>query len=560
MTPELVVDFRETPASPVNPPGAVPAVRATADGGAVPVLPAIPERIGRFLIREEIGRGSNGVVYAAVDPVLGRDVAIKAIPLTAQQPGQPSIEAGFLQEAKIAAGLNHPSIVTVFDAGKTDGIAYIAMERLKGADLHHWLASNRTMSAESAAALIARVADAVHFAHRRGLIHRDIKPSNIFLGRDMKPKVLDFGIALAQGQQAHPDEPRKLIGTPNYMSPEQALGQPLDARSDVFSIGAILYELITGHRAFDGADIDEILTKVVKIDPPLLSSWRADVSPVMAEIVCRAMAKDPASRYQTAGQLRNDLAAYAGRPVGPATSPPGEPLRPPRAQLHLPGPGALVATGVAVLGLSLTFALWYRSHEAQDSAPVAAAPAYLPAEATAPAEPAAPAEQAAPAAPALAPGATDGTAPEAGVVGAALATPPPVPAPVPAPNLAPTPERSLGQAAPAGGTASNGADDKPTAAAHAPRRSPAARSRVVAAAAPPAPAPVPVAPGTLILAIAPWGEVFVDGSDAGVAPPLSRLSLPPGEHVIEVHNGGFTAYRAVIDVESGKSLTLQHRF
>jgi len=561
MTPELVVDFRETPSSPVNPPGAAPGARATADADAASVLPAIPERIGRFLIREEIGRGSNGVVYAALDPVLGRDVAIKAIPLTAQQPGQPSIEAGFLQEAKIAAGLNHPSIVTVFDAGKTDGIAYIAMERLKGADLHHWLASNRSMSAESAAALIARVADAVHFAHRRGLIHRDIKPSNIFLGRDMKPKVLDFGIALAQGQQAHPDEPRKLIGTPNYMSPEQALGQPLDARSDVFSIGAILYELITGHRAFDGANIDEILTKVVKIDPPLLSSWRPDVSPVMGEIVCRAMAKDPASRYQTAGQLRNDLAAYAGRPVGPATSPPGEPLSPPRAQLHLPGPGALVATGVAVLGLSLTFALWYRSHEAQDAAPVPAAAAYRPADASAAATPAAPAASPAtpePAAPTRAPGGSEGTAAEAGGVSAASAAP--VPAPAPAPKVAPGAERTLLQPAPTGVTASTGADDKLAAVAQAPRRSPAPRSRVVAAAAPPAPAPVPVAPGTLILAIAPWGEVFVDGSDAGVAPPLNRLSLPPGEHVIEVHNGGFTAYRAVIDVESGKSLTLQHRF
>jgi eukaryotic-like serine/threonine-protein kinase len=246
-------------------------------------------------------------------------------------PGHADMEAGFLQEAKIAAGLNHPSIVTVFDAGKTDSLAYIAMERLKGSDLHYWLANNRCMSAENAAALIARVADAVHFAHRRGLIHRDIKPSNIFLGRDMKPKVLDFGIALAQEQQGRPDEPKKLIGTPNYMSPEQALARPLDARSDVFSIGTILYELITGHRAFDGANIDEILTKVVKIDPPNVTSWRPDVSPVMGEIVMRALAKEPANRYQTAAQLRNDLAAFAGGPWArrPRRQGPNRSLRPP---------------------------------------------------------------------------------------------------------------------------------------------------------------------------------------------------------------------------------------
>jgi serine/threonine-protein kinase len=529
MTPELVVEVPETPAPAVRTPGA-PAQGATGTESAVP---AVPERIGRFLIREEIGRGSNGVVYAAVDPVLGRDIAIKAIPLSAQLPGQPDAEAGFLQEAKIAAGLNHPSIVTVFDAGKTEEIAYIAMERLKGLDLHHWLATNRYMSPENAAALIARVADAVHFAHRRGLIHRDIKPSNIFLGRDMKPKVLDFGIALAQGQQVGRDEPRKLIGTPNYMSPEQALGRPLDARSDVFSIGAILYELITGHRAFDGADIDEILTKVVKIDPPMLSSWRPEVSPVMGEIVFRALAKDPAIRYQTAGQLRNDLAAYAGRPVGPATSPPGEPLPvvpPPRAQFLLPAPGALVATGVAVLGLSLTFALWYRSHRVDDAALAAQAAAA----AMAVPAPVAPVPSTVPpAAPAVPAGTATG-------VGAASTVPATVPPP--------------GDAAAGPGT------DKPSGESHAARHGTAARARAAAPSAAPVPAPAPAEPGTLVLAITPWGQVFVDGSDAGVAPPLNRLSLAPGEHVIEVHNGDFATYKVVVDVESGKSMTLQHRF
>ncbi len=322
-------------------------------------LPGIPSRIGRFLIREEIGRGSNGVVYSATDPVLGRDVAIKAIPLDAGNPAQRDVEASFLQEAKMAAGLNHPSIVTVFDAGKTETIAYIAMERLTGSDLHHWLGTNRSMSAENAAALIARVSDAVHFAHRRGLIHRDIKPSNIFLSRDLKPKVLDFGIALAQGKQASADEPRKLIGTPNYMSPEQALGRALDARSDIFSIGTILYELISGERAFDGSSVDEILTKVVKVEPPPLHHWRPDVAPQMEEIVARALAKNPANRYQTAAQLRHDLAAFAGRPVGPGTNPAADlPALPARSRQR-PGPGALLATGAAIVGLSLTFAFWY---------------------------------------------------------------------------------------------------------------------------------------------------------------------------------------------------------
>ncbi len=515
MTSALAVELRDQPGTPSD----------------------VPQRIGRFLVREEIGRGSNGVVYAATDPVLGRDVAIKAIPLHAPNPGQQDVEAGFLQEAKIAAGLNHPSIVTVFDAGKTDSIAYIAMERLTGSDLHHWLAQNHTMSAESAAALIARVSDAVHFAHRRGLIHRDIKPSNIFLGRDMKPKVLDFGIALAQAKQGKRDDAGKLIGTPNYMSPEQAMGRPLDARSDVFSIGAILYELIAGHRAFDGATIDEILTKVVKIDPPMLSSWRPEISPVIGDIVFRALAKDPADRYQTAAQLRNDLAAFAGRPVSPATSPPGDfsavPPRAllPRTPLHLPGTGALIATGIAIAGLTLTFALWIQSH--RSNAETASAAAAAAAE-----RPVTPGN---PAADALRPAATP-----------------------PRSEPAPIATAGAGSAATAA-AAGNETNVRP--AARAPARARGnSRTRALAATAIPAPPPTPpvpaapAEPGSLALAIVPWGEVLVDGNNAGISPPLTRLDLAPGSHSIEIRNGGTVAFVTRVDIASGKTFVLQHRF
>ena len=502
--------------------------------------PPVPERIGRFVVREEIGRGSNGVVYSATDPVLGREVAIKAIPLNAQYPGHAEMEQGFLQEAKIAAGLNHPSIVTVFDAGKTEALAYIAMERLKGADLHQWLASNGSMSAENAAALIARVADAVHFAHRRGLIHRDIKPSNIFLGRDMKPKVLDFGIALAQEQQGGPDTPKKLIGTPNYMSPEQALARPLDARSDVFSIGAILYELITGHRAFDGATIDDILSKVVKIDPPNVTSWRPDVSPVMGEIVLRALAKEPANRYQTAAQLRNDLAAFAGRPVGPATSPSGsEALAPPAPAARLPmvGSAAIISTAVAVAALSLTFALWYSNGRGDAAAPAPGAPAAG----------SAPARAAdAPATGAGVPSPTSAQPARVDAAGDGSATPGKA-----APVL---PEERHGAAAPSIDPTVHA--PRHTAAARAPARAPAAAED----ARPAPPVAAPTEPGTLNLAIVPWGQVLVDGRDAGVAPPLNHLDLAPGRHVIEVRNGGATPLVTEVLIESGKEQALQHRF
>ena len=472
---------------------------------------------------EEIGRGSNGVVYAATDPVLGRDIAIKAIPLDPLSPGQRGAEAGFLQEAKMAAGLNHPSIVTVFDAGRTESIAYIAMERLHGSDLHHWLASNRPMSPEGAAALIARVSDAVHFAHRRGLIHRDIKPSNIFLSRDLKPKVLDFGIALAQGKQGSADEPPKLIGTPNYMSPEQALGRPLDARSDVFSIGAILYEIITGQRAFDGANVDEILTKVVKVDPPPLANWRPDVSPAIGEIAFRALAKNPANRYQTAAQLRNDLAAFAGRPVPPSTSPPGEsPQEQLQAGPQLPGPGPLIATGCAILGLSLTFAFWYWSHRGEVD------------------------NSAAPTVP-------------------AVTTAPPVSAPAPPARL---PDPAVAGPATthlAGANASNGSSAALGAPAGAPAAAPPASATAKHAPRKPArvvatPPPPPPEPGTLSLAIVPWGQVFVDGNDVGVSPPLNHLNLSAGVHQVEVRNGAASPYHVQVTVESGRNFVLQYRF
>ena len=445
---------------------------------------------------------------SATDPVLGRDVAIKAIPLDPRNPARRQIEASFLQEAKMAAGLNHSSIVTVFDAGKAENVAYIAMERLNGSDLHHWLLANGTMSAEGAAALIARVCDAVYFAHRRGLIHRDIKPSNIFLSRDLKPKVLDFGIALAQGKQGGPDDPPKLIGTPNYMSPEQALGRPLDARSDIFSIGAILYELVTGHRAFEGADVDEILTKVVKVDPPPLGSWQADLPPQIGEIIFRALAKNPANRYQTAAQLRNDLAAFAGRPVLPSTGPALDAItRPQRLGLRLPSPGALIAMALALFCLLLSFAFWYwNEHNELGNGHSGTTEAGIPSEAPVPAGP------------------------------------------------------SAAAAAEAAGNHTAGA------VAHAPvaaqKHAAAPRKRI----APPAPAPEspapppPVEPGSLALAIVPWGAVLVDGREVGVAPPLNKLALAPGAHFVEVRNGSAPPFEVQVQIESGKTLTVQHHF
>jgi serine/threonine-protein kinase len=229
--------------------------------------------------------------------------------------------------------MSHPSIVTIYDAGKSEEFAYIAMERLHGQDLHDYLASGNRMSPRQAAAMMMRVADAIHYANKRGLVHRDIKPSNIFLSRDLKPKLLDFGTALAPVADGSQRNAKQLVGTPNYMSPEQANGAALDARSDIFSLGTILYELLTGRRAFDGRTIDETLDQVLAAAPKAVEKLRPDTPPPLAAIVRRAMARDPVERYQKASELRNALAEFVDgsrapgdaalsvRPVRPATAP-----------------------------------------------------------------------------------------------------------------------------------------------------------------------------------------------------------------------------------------------
>ena len=464
-------------------------------------VPAPPKTIGRFTILNEIGRGSYGVVYAAHDPVLAREVAIKIIPLAREDQFRTQIEASFLHEAKSAGGMSHPSIVTIYDAGKTEGFAYIAMERLHGQDLHEYLASGNRMSPRQSAAMMMRVADAIHYANKRGLVHRDIKPSNIFLSRDLKPKLLDFGTALAPAPETRLRGTRQLVGTPNYMSPEQADGATLDARSDIFSLGTILYELLCGRRAFDGRTVDETLDQVLNASPKPVDRIRPETPTALVEIVRKAMARDPAARYQKAAELRNALADFVDGSRAPAadaaiatrSSEARTATAPTRKRaLSRRALVAIVTGAVAVLVLAAAL-----RRESQTPAPIVAVPA--------------PVTTALP--------------------------PPPAPAETPAP--------AANAAALAAALEAQAAEAK-----SAPRR------KIE-------PPPAPVAPprdGTVTLAVTPWGEVSVDGTPRGVSPPLTQLSLPPGVHTIEVRNGSAAPFVARVEVRSGESLGLQHRF
>ncbi|MBV8209245.1 MAG: serine/threonine protein kinase [Burkholderiaceae bacterium] len=469
-------------------------------------MPPAPRQIARFEVRSEIGRGSNGVVYAAYDPVLGREVAIKALPLAGDSLVRRRVENNFLQEAKVLARLSHPAIVTVYDAGKTESIAYIAMERLYGGDLHDWLSSRNRLAPRAIASMMARVANAVHYAHQQGLIHRDLKPSNIFLTRDGKPKVLDFGVALAQASDA-PNLKRQLIGTPNYMSPEQTHGRNPDARSDVFSMGAILYELLTGQRAFDGNQVEEILNKVATHPPTPIFQLNPEVPSELIEIVHRAMAKDASDRYQTAAEMRNDLLAAAREDFGrrPTLQPvPSVPLNRLRARWAIVA--AVLAVSILILALE------------QQRGPV------LPPQSTPTLAADSDSEEQAPA-----------TAPVAAKTagGAESAHPAPTVRERPVavlPALLPTHNRQS-----------------------KPRAAPVA----IAVAAP---APPPPADASVTLGISPWGEIVVDGASRGVSPPLTHLTLAPGAHTIEVRNGSAPPYVSRIDLQPAQAVELQHRF
>jgi eukaryotic-like serine/threonine-protein kinase len=274
-------------------------------------------RLSHYELKEELGRGGMGVVYRAVDTRLGRKVAIKMLPLEATT--DPERRQRFVQEARSASALSHPHIVTIHDIDEEAGATFIAMELVEGAALDAVLA-REPMPVETALELAVQIASALDAAHAAGLVHRDIKPANIMITADGRAKVLDFG--LAKLIDTSPEQatmtglgtrPGMILGTAAYMSPEQAEGRPVDARSDIFAFGAVLYEMLAGRRPFAGDSDIRLLTAILRDEPPPLKSLRPDVPAGTAAIVERCLAKSPASRYQDTASLRADLLAELAR-------------------------------------------------------------------------------------------------------------------------------------------------------------------------------------------------------------------------------------------------------
>lgn len=265
--------------------------------------------LGRYELLTELGRGAMGIVYKAFDPKINRFVAIKTISLVASDLTQEqACRARFFREAEAAGRLSHPRIVAIFDIGENpDTLSpYIVMEYVAGRSLEELLfTEGTTLSLHTTLQLVQEVAEALDYAHLQGVVHRDVKPSNIIVGEDGHAKIADFGIA--QLNVSDSGRPGRTWGTPAYMSPEQFTGEPVDGRSDLFSLGVILYTMLTGHRPFQGNSARTVALRVRKHDPVPATVFNTELSPQLDCVVTRAIAKNPAERYQTGMEMVLDL-------------------------------------------------------------------------------------------------------------------------------------------------------------------------------------------------------------------------------------------------------------
>lgn len=264
-------------------------------------------QLGRYRILSELGRGAMGVVYRAEDATLGRPVAIKTVLLSSDADERTEYEARFREEAKAAGGLNHPNIITIHDVGREGDMAYMAMEFLDGVELRE-LMKGGGVPLSLALDLAAQVADGLGYAHEQGIVHRDIKPGNIMVVRGKHAKIMDFGIAKTRLSDIK-TQAGAMLGTPKYMSPEQVDGQRADHRSDIFSLGVTIYELVTGVAPFEGADLGQLMYQVSKVTPRTPTSLKPTLPAVIDLILAKALDKDPDERYQEARELAADLRA-----------------------------------------------------------------------------------------------------------------------------------------------------------------------------------------------------------------------------------------------------------
>jgi serine/threonine-protein kinase len=451
--------------------------------------------------------------------MLDRTVAIKTISLSLSKEEIAEFEQRFYREAKSAGRLNHPNIVTIYDIGRTDTLAYLAMEFLEGRSLREILDDGAVLPVERIADIAAQVADGLQAAHDAQVVHRDIKPANIMILANGTAKITDFGVALIPS--ANRTQAGTILGSPKYMSPEQVVGQDLDGRSDIFSLGVMLYEMLTGKAPFTGENINAIMFKIINESPLSPTAVKTDIPPVFDAIVARAMAKHPDDRYRTARDLASDLrnfrhlqlevpaklhgnlerravrrvdeeddgdkTVFTGSPVSqPAQTPP-----PPRQ--HRTMGRALLALGVLLFagGIGLIFHAKSKSGAPMEPMSQVAAEKIPAPQAEAPPKTTASIED-----------------------GASQAKKPPAPAR----EQAASPQARKGESVKTTGT------------------------------------------GTLELWISPWGDVYVDNKKVGTSPPLRSLPLPAGKHHIEIRSIEGFPYIATHEIKAGETTRINKTF
>lgn len=475
-----------------------------------------------------------GTVYQAIDPLIERTVAIKTINLDLSKDERAEFEERFYREAKSAGRLSHANIVTIYDVGETDDIAYIAMEFVKGESLREVLDSGVVLPVDVIVRIASRIASALNYAHENNVVHRDIKPANIMITPGYEAKIMDFGIAqISTGSRT---QLGTVLGSPKYMAPEQVEGQAVDGKTDIFALGVVLYEMLTGAMPFTGDNLSAIMYKILNEPPVPPRTINPRVPPGFDRIIFRALAKRPEDRYQTAREfardLRNHDAVTPGdtkrlrneinpNPVSATSKPPAGPLdatvllTPNKARAAKAGGAAHMGGDIPAtvpvpfigtsqgrnllwFGLPLLFILgvwWYAGSNGTPDSPVTAVAEKV---------------------------STDTKPPQA------MAPADPVRVEEPAPLL---PAQSL-----AG-------------------MPPVAQSGKLAETR-----PAKQAVATVSFAVSPWGEIFIDGKSAGVSPPLNQLQLEAGVYKVEIHNQSFAPYRHTVKLSPGQTLKIRHKF
>ncbi len=265
-------------------------------------------QLGRYEILGELGQGAMGLVYKAKDPLIDRVVAIKTINLGLALDEKEEYEGRFYQEAKAAGRLSHPNIVTIYDVGKSGDVAYIAMEFLQGQELRDIMKEGGLLSVDRVLDIVAQVAQGLAYAHEHDIVHRDVKPSNIMVVSDGHVKITDFGIARMASSTVR-TQTGMVLGSPKYMSPEQVMGKEIDQRSDIFSLGVMLYEMLAGQAPFDGENVNAIMYQTLNVMPAPPNSLNPAVPEMANFIVAKALTKGLEDRYQNARDLAIDLRA-----------------------------------------------------------------------------------------------------------------------------------------------------------------------------------------------------------------------------------------------------------